>query len=83
MPHAETSTHCGAARNLQFRRDAVHGVRIVSLLICLYAVHGGRIVSLLNCLYAVHGVRRVSLLNCLYTVLVHFVRVVSFYMVFE
>lgn len=30
MSHVETPTHRGTARNLQFRRDAVHGVRIVS-----------------------------------------------------
>lgn len=30
MSYAETSTHCGASRNVQFRRATVHGVRIVS-----------------------------------------------------
>jgi len=74
MPHAETSTHCGAARNLQFRRNAVHGVRIVSLLNCIYAVNFVGLVRVLNCLYAVHCVRMVSLQNSLYAV--HGVRTV-------
>lgn len=30
MSYAKTSTHCGASRNVQFRRTIVHGVRIVS-----------------------------------------------------
>lgn len=39
MPHVETSTHSGTARNLQFGRDAVHGVRIVSLqTVCVQCV---------------------------------------------
>lgn len=31
MSHAQTSTHCRVARNIQLRRNALHGVRIVSI----------------------------------------------------
>lgn len=32
MPHAETSAHRGAAGNVQLGRNAVHGVRVVSMM---------------------------------------------------
>ncbi len=31
LPHAEAPPHCGAAGDVQFRRDALHGFRVVSL----------------------------------------------------